>query len=161
MEHSSLAQLDLFDPDADLSAIGITRQQLEQWHRQDLISFDPHTPTLERWMLQETVFIQHLTKVEWSVNALRKLLEPLNRPYLLDHDRQLFNFKEMRWQRRYTARDLFEIAALEAPEEIGGVVRLLVRRLALVGARTEVLKTLAVLREVLPDQWPLEGLPDH
>jgi hypothetical protein len=67
----------------------------------------------------------------------------------------------MQWQRRYTARDLFEIVALEAPEDIGGVVRLLIRRLALVGARGELFKTLAVLREVLPEEWLLDELPNH
>ena len=52
-----------------------------------------------------------------------------------------------------------ENAVLESPEVVGEVVRVLIRRLALAGERTEVLKTLAVLREVLPDDWLLNGLP--
>lgn len=161
MTYPAQSQLDLFDPDAELSAIGVTRRQLEDWHRRDLISFDPHTLTLERWMLQESAFIHHLTKVEWSANALRKLLEPLKRPYLLDHGRHFFNFRELAWQRRHEARDLLDTAVLEKPEDVGEVVRILIRRLALAGERIEVFKTLAVLREVLPDEWLLDVLPDE
>jgi hypothetical protein len=43
---------------------------------------------------------------------------------------------------------------------VGEVVRVLIRRLAPAGARIEVLKTLAVLREILPDEW-LEVLPEE
>src|SRR5262245_60461227 len=134
MDHQTTVQLDRFDPDAELSAIGVTRQQLEQWHRSGLISFDPKTPTLARWMLQESAFIHHLTKVEWSVNALRQLLGPLKQPYLLDHSTHFFSFKDMQWRRRYTPQDLLNVAPLERSEEVGEVVRLLIRQLALAGA---------------------------
>jgi len=156
-----LQQLDLFDVDNELSVIGVTRHDLENWHQQDLISFDPQTPRLERWMLQEAAFIHHLTKVEWSVNALRKVLAPLSRPYLLDHGRHFFDFRLMQWRRRYVAKDLLDAAVIERPEDIGDVVRLLIRRLALAGERAEVLKTLAVLREVLPDDWLRDVRPEE
>jgi hypothetical protein len=159
MQGSAPVQLGLFDRDAELSSIGITRDQLIEWARADLISFDPHAAPLERWMLQEATFIHHLAKIEWSVNALRQLLAPLKRPYLVDHGRQFFNFKTGAWERRYQARDLFDSAVLETPEDIGEVVRTLIRRLALSGARVEVFKTLAVLREVLSDEWLLDALP--
>ncbi len=146
-------QLDLFDPDAELSALGVTRQQLLQWSRGGYISFEPETAPLERWMLQETAFIRDLMKVEWSVNALRQLLGSLKRPYAYDHGRLFFNFREMAWQRRFTPENLWRDGVIEAPEDIGQGVRYLIRQLALAGARVEVLKTLAVLREVLPDDW--------
>lgn len=144
-----LQQLDLFDVDNELSVIGVIRHDLENWHQQDLISFDPQTSRLERWMLQEAAFIHHLTKVEWSVNALRQLLAPLKHPYVLDHGRHFFNFKTLEWQRRYEPRDLLENAVLETPEVIGEVVRVLLRRLALAGQREEVLLILATVRDVL------------
>lgn len=144
----------MFDDDAELSAIGVTRRQLVVWWDQRLLSFDPGgVDRLERWMCQEVAFIYHLTKVEPSVNALRRLLAPLKRPYLLDHGRHFFNFKEMRWQRKYDLQDLRATSLLENPEDAGAAARALIRQLAFVGARTEVLKTLALLREVLPDDW--------
>jgi hypothetical protein len=159
MDHASSSQLDMFDPNAELSAIGVTRNQLELWARSGYISFDPAVPILERWMLQETAFIHHLTKVEWSVNALRQLLASIRRPYLLDHGRHFFNFKTLEWERRYGPQDLLETAPLEKPAEIGNMIRAHIRQLALAGARVEVLKTLAVLRDVLPDDWLLDLLP--
>lgn len=88
MEHPSRPQLDLFDADAELSAIGVTRRQLVIWWDQGLLSFDPGSVArLERWMYQEIAFLYHVTKVEPSVNALRKLLAPLKRPYIYDLNR--------------------------------------------------------------------------
>ncbi|MEQ1897618.1 MAG: hypothetical protein ABL971_09575 [Vicinamibacterales bacterium] len=158
MENRADPQLDLFDPDAELSAIGVSRSQLAKWANADLISFDPSAAKLERWMLQEAAFLHHLTKIEWSVNALRQLLLPLQRPYLKVHGRHFFNFQTMAWERRYQPLELLDTGAVEAPEEIGTLVRHLIRRLALAGERIEVFKTLAVLREVLPDDWILDEL---
>ena len=110
-------------------------------------------------MLQEAAFIHHLTKIEWSVNALRQILLPLERPYLKVHGRHFFNFKTMEWERRYQPLELLDTGALEAPEDIGKLVRHLIRRLALAGERTEVFKTLVVLREVLPDDRLLNDFP--
>jgi hypothetical protein len=162
MEHPSRPQLDLFDADAELSAIGVTRRQLVIWWDQGLLSFDPGgVVRLERWMYQEIAFLYHLTKVEPSVNALRKLLAPLKRPYIYDLNRWFFNFKTMAWERRYVAADVFTTAVAESPEDAGETARLLIRNLAFLGARVEVLKTLAVLREVLPDDWLRDDLPEE
>lgn len=162
MEHASSPQLDMFDPDAELSAIGVARRQLVVWWDQGLLSFDPgETKQFERWMYQEIAFLYHLTKVEPSVNALRKLLGPLKRPYIYDLNRWFFNFKTMTWERRYVAADLFTTAVAESPEDAGDTARLLIRKLAFFGARVEVLKTLAVLREVLPDDWLLDELSEE
>jgi hypothetical protein len=160
MDHRAAPQLGLFDQDEELSAIGVTRRQLVVWWDQGLLSFDPGAvERFERPHYQEAAFLYHLSRVEPSVNALRELLATLTRPYLLDHTQWFFNFKEQQWQRLYTPQDLFETAALENPEDVGHAVRMLIRRLALAGARVEVLKTLAVLREVLPDDWLLDPLP--
>jgi hypothetical protein len=162
MEHPGRPQLDLFDADAELSAIGVTRRQLVVWWDHGFLSFDPGAvPQFERWMYEEIAFLYHLTKVEPSVNALRKLLAPLARPYTLDHDRWFFCFQDMQWRRRYDAGDLFTTAVMENPEHAGEAVRTLIRRLAFFGARTEMLKTLAVLREVLPDDWLRDVLPEE
>src|SRR5688500_17756195 len=152
----------MFDADAELSTIGVTRRQLVVWWDQGLLSFDPGAATqLERWMYQEIAFLYHLTKVEPSVNAIRGLLASLKRPYVYDLNRWFFNFKEEQWQRKYDAEDLFTTAVLEDPEHAGEAARALIRRLAFLGERKEVLKTLALLREVLPDDWLRDELPDE
>lgn len=161
MEYPSGPQLGLFDADAELSSIGVSRRQLRLWWDQGLPSFDPgEVDRFERWHYQEIAFLYHLVKTEPSVNALRKFLAPLKRPYSLAHGNHYFNFKEQRWERRYALQDLLDAGAIEAPEEMGHAVRVLIRQLALSGARTEVLKTLAVLREVLPDDWLRDPLPE-
>ena len=159
MKQAAREQLDLFDADSQLSAIGITRESLASWSKADLISFDPTTVKLERWMLQEGAFIHHLTKIEWSVNALRQILLPLERPYLKVHGRHFFNFKTLGWERRYLPLELLDTSAVEVPEDIGKLVRHLIRRLALAGERKEVFKTLVILREVLPDDRLLNDFP--
>ena len=66
----------------------------------------------------------------------------------------------MAWERRYQPLELLDTGAVEAPEEIGKLVRHLIRRLALAGERTEVLRHWRVLRQVLPDDWLRDALPD-
>src|SRR5688572_7682816 len=161
MEYSAGSQLHLFDPDAALSALGVTRRQLVVWHRQGLLHFDPDTNPLQRWMYQEVAFLYHLMSVEPSVNALRKFVAPLRPPFTLDHGRHYFNFRRLDWERRYELSDLLSSGVLEQPGEAGDIARALIRQLASVGSRTEILKTLAVLRDVLPDDWLKDPLPDE
>jgi hypothetical protein len=162
MDHRASPQLDLFDPDGELSTIGVTRRQLIVWWDQGLLSFDPGVvDRFERWQYDEITFLYYLTNAEPSVTALRKLLAPLKRPYTYDLCRWFYNFKERKWQRRYEVNDLWTTGIVENPERAGEVARALIQQLALVGARKEVFKTLAVLRRVIPDEWLLEVLPEE
>ena len=161
MEHPAPAQLDMFDADAELSALGVTRRQLVVWWDQGLLSFDPgEVGRLERWMFEESAFLYHLTKIEPSVNAVRKLLAPLKRPYAYDLNRWFFNFKEAKWQRRYEVNDLWTTGIVENPAGAGEVARALIQQLAFLGARKEVFRTLAALRKALPDDWLRDELSD-
>lgn len=65
-----------------------------------------------------------------------------------------------RWQRRYDLADLLTVGVMENPAEAGRTARALIRQMAFVGARDEVFKTLAVLREVLPDDWLKDDLTE-
>ena len=162
MEYPPPAQLDMFDADAELSALGVTRRQLVVWRDQGLLSFDPgEVRQIERWMFEEMAFLYHLTKAEPSVNAVRKLLAPLTRPYTLDLNRWFFSFKEMQWQRRYEVNDLWTTGIAENPAEAGEVARALIQQLAFLGARKEVFRTLAALRKALPDDWLRDELSEE
>ena len=51
MEHAAPSQLDMFDDDAELSAIGVTRRQLVLWWDQGILSFDPvHKTWQQTWV---------------------------------------------------------------------------------------------------------------
>ena len=66
-------------------------------------------------MLDEVVFIRDLRKIEWSINAVRQLLAPLKRPYAYSHGVIFFNFRQMKWERRYRFYEM-KTAIFENPE---------------------------------------------
>lgn len=143
------AKPEFYPIDADLSRLGLTRREAATWRNEGFLSFDPdRVRTLERWMFDELVFIRDLRKVEWSLNALRQLLAPLKRPYAYTHGKLYFNFREMKWERRF---NFFEIktAYLEDPEAAGEAACRLIRGISAFGNRDELLKILAELQRVL------------
>jgi hypothetical protein len=143
------AKAELHPVDRDLAGIGVNRREITHWHAEGFLSFDPNrVSALERWMLDEVVFIRDLRKVEWSLNALRQLLAPLKRPYALSHGEHFFNFRELRWERRYRFYEI-KTAILENPEAAAEGACGLIRGVADFGTREQLLKILAELQRVL------------
>jgi hypothetical protein len=150
------SQLKLFGPkpeilpiESDLARIGVTRREVATWHNEGFLSFDPsRVQKLERWMFDEVVFIRDLRKVEWSLNALRQLLAPLKRPYAYSHGEVFFNFRELKWERRYRFFE-FRAALLEDPEAAAERACGLIRGVAAFGTRAQLLKIQAELQQVL------------
>jgi hypothetical protein len=154
------SQLKLFGPrsvDDDLSRFGLTRRQVVTWRNEGFLSFDPdRVEQLERWMFQELIFIRDLRKIEWSFDALGQLLAPLERPYAYSHGEIFFNFREMKWERRYKMFD-FKVPYLENPEAAGEAARRLIRGIDAFGTREELLKILAELQRVLSSSGDERG----
>lgn len=143
------AKVEIQPIERELSQLGVTRREVAGWHNDGVISFDPHrVQKLERWMFDEVVFIRDLRKVEWSLNALRQLLATLKRPYTLNHGQHFFNFRLMKWERRYLFYEM-PTAILEQPEVAAEAACGLIRGVADFGTREQLLKILAELERVL------------
>jgi hypothetical protein len=63
-------------------------------------------------------------------------------------NRWFFNFQTRQWERRYDLADLLTVGVMENSADAGRAARALIHQLEFVGARDEMLKTLAALREV-------------
>jgi hypothetical protein len=139
----------LFGPDVDLAQLGLSYRQLAGWWNDGLLSFNPTIiDRLERWQFEEAVFLRDLTAVEWSLNALRKILASLPRPYAISSRQMFFDFRSQTWRRMYEAKDLMTASA-DSPERVGEVTRVLIRVLAFFGAREEIAKTKTLLDALL------------
>ncbi len=131
--------------DQTYERLGLEMPQMERWHNSGLLSWDPMRVTSPaRWMLQEACFIRDLTRVEWSVNALRQILASLPRPYAHSHSAIHFDFKARQWKRTFAPRQVID-AALAEPTEAMAVIIMVVRssRICRSHPRAEALQVVA------------------
>ena len=111
-----MTQLSLFERPDVYTQLGVQADRLIDWHELGFLSFDPrHIKRWERWMLLEAVFIRDLFRTESSINAIRKMLAELDRPYAYRHSERFYDFAEQCWRSRFEA-PLVAQALARSPE---------------------------------------------
>jgi hypothetical protein len=119
-------QLSLFTPEDVYSQLRITAIEAFDWYNVGFLSFDPrHTSQWERWMCWEAVFVRDLMRAEFSLNAVRRMLSKLDRPYAYRHEDIFFHFGRGTWLRRCEPKGFVGCFERSPNDAITAVVTLL------------------------------------
>ena len=78
---------------------GVTEQDMEQWHRDGLLSFSPEESVrFEPFDVAEICFVAALVRSGLTREQIAELLHGLPKPYRYDPEMTAYNFFTRRWQ---------------------------------------------------------------
>jgi|tagenome__1003787_1003787.scaffolds.fasta_scaffold20096109_1 hypothetical protein len=158
----NLRQADLFDAKpktaseqqvfrlAEICArANVTESDLRTWRSVGFLTFDPFsTWPLEHSMYRELVFIRDLARVEFSINAIRKLLSSLSNTRAVSHHEICYDFQSQLWRRHFNAVDVLS-SSVDGQHRLESCVIGMIQSLGRFGCVEELQRIQAVTSETL------------